>query len=264
MVTGREYANKVLEVYNMNPKAGYIWGTSGKKWTKADQEALEAKYYSNPKKYSDLELGAQIGSKWIGHNVWDCSGLTSERAKKLGLDYHHGSNSSYLYDCLYKGEKTSGLKLPVGAWVYTGTKSMKPHIGVVVDDEWVVEAQGTRNGVVKSKLSLSKWKYWGLGKGMVFDFIPGSNLKPVEPGTAVKVQNDPTKKPTLRRGSKGDSVKELQTILAKAGSTLAIDGIFGVGTQSAVRAFQSKHGLVVDGIVGPKTWAELEEVSVRD
>ena len=59
---------------------------------------------------------------------------------------------------------------------------------------------------------------------------------------------------------KGDEVRVLQTLLAKDGSTLEIDGIFGVGTQSAVKSFQKRHKLVVDGIVGPKTWAELEKL----
>jgi len=36
-----------------------------------------------------------------------------------------------------------------------------------------------------------------------------------------------------------------------------VDGIFGAETNAAVRTFQGGHGLVVDGIVGPKTWRSL-------
>lgn len=268
MPTGREYAKKVLEVYNMNPKAGYIWGTAGRLWTAGDQKALEEKYRRDPVKYADLKIGAEYGSKWINHRVWDCSGLTSERARQLGLSYHHGSNSSYNGDCEYKGVKTKDMKLPIGAWVYTGSKNNHPHIGVVVDDEWVVEAQGTKAGVVKTKISLAKWTYWGLGKGMEFDFVPGMSgnptkkepVSPTVPAESLKPAVQEKKRPTIRRGDRGEYVKELQTILRKTGSNLAVDGIFGIGTQSAVRTFQKKHGLVVDGIVGPKTWAELLKV----
>jgi hypothetical protein len=35
------------------------------------------------------------------------------------------------------------------------------------------------------------------------------------------------------------------------------DGRFGVGTRTAVEIFQRSHGLEVDGVVGPKTWAAL-------
>ena len=43
--------------------------------------------------------------------------------------------------------------------------------------------------------------------------------------------------------------------------TIAIDGIFGLKTYAAVRDFQSKNGLVVDGIVGPKTLTALEKAT---
>lgn len=262
MPTGREYAQEALKILDIRPAAGYIMGTAGKLWTAADQKALEQKYYSDPVKYSDYKLGAQVGKKWIGHRVWDCSGLTKDCAKKLGLNYHHGSNSSYNYDCVAKGEKTAGLKLPPGAWVYTGTTKNRGHIGIVIDDEWVVEAQGTNAGVVKSKLSLKKWTWWGLGKGITFEFTPGVNpiSKPVQPAKPAKTSSTASKipaYPTVRRGDKGEVVTQLQRLLSKDGSSLQIDGIFGPGTQSAVRAFQKKYGLTVDGIVGPQTWGKL-------
>lgn len=59
-------------------------------------------------------------------------------------------------------------------------------------------------------------------------------------------------KPTLKRGSRGEDVKDLQKRLA-----LLPDGIFGPLTEEAVKQFQSAHGLSADGIVGPKTWTAL-------
>ena len=262
MATGKEYVKLALEVYDMKPQAGYIWGTSGVTWTKERQAALEKKYNSDPGKYSDFKMGAKYGKKWIGHVVYDCSGLTSKLASKLGYSFHHGSNSSYRYDCAYKGQKTKGIKLPVGAWVYTGDASKHGHIGIVVDDENVVEAMGTLKGVTKSKISDKKWTYWGLAKGMEFDFIPGQEQ--TKPATDKKEEQTTEKTklyyPTLRRGAKGDLVSQLQTFLSMDGSKLAIDGIFGPGTQSAVRAFQKRYGLTVDGIVGPQTWGKLLEL----
>ena len=61
----------------------------------------------------------------------------------------------------------------------------------------------------------------------------------------------------LRKGDKGDDVKLLQHRLNILGSQLAEDGIWGVQTDSAVRGYQYRAGLTVDGIVGAKTKAAL-------
>ncbi len=61
------------------------------------------------------------------------------------------------------------------------------------------------------------------------------------------------------RSPSGSSlVRSLQRHLALAGySPGATDGLFGPRTRQAVYAFQTSHGLRVDGIVGPQTWAAL-------
>ncbi len=64
--------------------------------------------------------------------------------------------------------------------------------------------------------------------------------------------------PTVKKGSKGDAVRMLQQILTDFGySPGAVDGDFGTKTEKAVKEFQTDFSLVVDGIVGPKTWAAL-------
>jgi len=56
----------------------------------------------------------------------------------------------------------------------------------------------------------------------------------------------------LKRGLSGDPVKVLQ---AKLGVTA--DGIFGPGTETALKDYQKKHGLAVDGVAGPDTFAQM-------
>lgn len=53
-------------------------------------------------------------------------------------------------------------------------------------------------------------------------------------------------------GSRGEVVKQIQKALK-----LYTDGIYGVNTEEAVKAFQRDHGLTADGIVGPATLAKL-------
>ncbi|MBW8732598.1 MAG: peptidoglycan-binding protein, partial [Terrabacter sp.] len=63
--------------------------------------------------------------------------------------------------------------------------------------------------------------------------------------------------PVLRQGASGEAVKGLQRELVDAGYALTVDGSFGPATSSAVRAYQTRTGLVVDGVVGNNTWGSL-------
>jgi peptidoglycan hydrolase-like protein with peptidoglycan-binding domain len=70
--------------------------------------------------------------------------------------------------------------------------------------------------------------------------------------------------PTIHRGSKGAAVTLAQEALKlRFYDPGPIDGIFGAKTESAVKWYQSDHGLVSDGIVGPKTWAGLDPPLVK-
>lgn len=62
---------------------------------------------------------------------------------------------------------------------------------------------------------------------------------------------------TLRLGDRGADVSYLQRQLVAAGARLDADAIYGSATRNAVVAFQATHGLVADGIAGPKTWSTL-------
>ena len=69
-----------------------------------------------------------------------------------------------------------------------------------------------------------------------------------------------TQMPTLRMGSRRFEVHLLQANLKELGYHLGrVDGIFGRRTRASVMAFQADHGLVVDGIAGPQTWAAFDQ-----
>lgn len=62
----------------------------------------------------------------------------------------------------------------------------------------------------------------------------------------------------LKEGSSGPLVKQLQQRLKEKGfNPGTIDGVFGLGTKSAVRDFQKANKLEADGVVGQKTWNAL-------
>ncbi len=61
----------------------------------------------------------------------------------------------------------------------------------------------------------------------------------------------------VRRGDRGDRVKWIQHHLVRFGAKVVVDGVFGRKTERAVRSFQRRSGLLVDGVVGKGTRSAL-------
>jgi len=81
----------------------------------------------------------------------------------------------------------------------------------------------------------------------------GSIMRGSAPPPVVIPSVDPVGHPTVRRPAMG--VLEDEIIIIQKAVGVEADGKFGPLTEAAVRKFQIAHGLVGDGIVGPKTWA---------
>ena len=72
----------------------------------------------------------------------------------------------------------------------------------------------------------------------------------------------PSSSALSKQGSRGDEVTQIQQKLKNWGYyTGSVDGIFGPQTTAAVRQFQERNGLAVDGIAGPKT---LEAMGIQN
>lgn len=115
------------------------------------------------------------------------------------------------------------------------------------------------NGVQHSKTRNKKWTHWAVPKCIDDDTIV-TPTTPSDPDDGFPAS--PTWRPTIRKGNKGDVVRECQRILDKLGYNLGIcgvDGDYGTATDAAVRAFQREHGLIVDGVCGPMTWDALDK-----
>lgn len=61
----------------------------------------------------------------------------------------------------------------------------------------------------------------------------------------------------VKRGGRGKRVRIVQEWLSLHGASVAVDGVFGPATEEAVRRFQTRHDLRVDGVVGKHTYAAL-------
>ena len=92
-------------------------------------------------------------------------------------------------------------------------------------------------------------------------FRVGDVIALTAPTQEEKDGNDTYIRRTLRKGMVGDDVKELQSKLNELGHICGTaDGKFGSRTRYAVKAFQRRHRLKADGIVGPNTWEVLDSV----
>lgn len=80
--------------------------------------------------------------------------------------------------------------------------------------------------------------------------VTGGNTTDQNPPTEIDY---PPIDQVLRRGMQNEQVKTLQYLLKEAGYDVEIDGDFGRSTTAALRSFQKKSGLDVDGRAGPKT-----------
>lgn len=87
----------------------------------------------------------------------------------------------------------------------------------------------------------------------------------------VEAPDQPVERPMLKFGSRGTDVKFLQSMLLQLGEKLpkyGADGDFGRETEAAVKSFQKKafpgQPGEVDGIVGPKTWAKIDELAEKN
>lgn len=120
------------------------------------------------------------------------------------------------------------------------------------------------------------WKKYGFGWGgnytgpkkdwMHFEFMgtpadaaerTQAALRELSPGTT---QSDAAGAGPLRRGSTGPAVAALQERLNRGHpdfSHLVVDSDFGPSTEAAVREFQRRVSLTVDGVAGPRTLAAL-------
>lgn len=146
---------------------GYIWGQAGDVWTEAKQKSATR---DTTKKY---------GSKWIGYRVADCSGLFHWAFAKLGGYMYHGSDTMFrkyttANGKLKSGKRTDGKELLPGTamFVWKEKDQKYGHVGLFIGNGYVIEAASTQSGVIKTKVSNSKWTHWGELKGVDYGVKP--------------------------------------------------------------------------------------------
>lgn len=138
------------------------------------------------------------------------------------------------------------------------------HVGIVVSvsNGSIKVIEGNKNDAVSYRTIAVNGKYIR-GYGLP-NFASKSTSKETVSSTSSKGSVCQVELSVLKQGNKGGQVKALQALLVGYGYSIGasgIDGSFGPATLKAVKAFQAKSKIDVDGSVGPITWKKLLGVS---
>lgn len=236
----------------------YVWGASGQDCTPEkrtyfmNRSAIGAGDAELIRKRCQILNGSAAlcsGCKYYPGGaktrIQDCQGFMKEICKTVGITLKGGGCTSMWNDNSNWTEKGLIKDMPAGAvclvFKHNSSTGKMDHVGLHIGGGNIIHCSGE---VKRGKTSEKGWTHYAIPKG-----LEGGGLVP-DPG-----------KPTLRRGSRGEYVTLLQTMLVQRGYDIGkwgADGSFGAATESAVKSFQKDHGLTSDGIVGEKTWDALE------
>lgn len=222
------------------------WGHILKETNK--RKLIEAQAYNQKPDRASMILAADNNTF-----AFDCSGLVKSvlwgfKGKYIsltgGATYQAGGvpdlNAAGLIGACLMVAKMSERDPDPGELLY-----MRGHCGVYVGNGKVVECSPKwKNGVQVTELSARKWEKHG--------YLPW-----IEYGQSVKVLTIPPA--SLRLGSRGVRVQQLQECLNALGADLKEDAIFGSKTKAALMDFQLHANIRIDGIYGPQTKAKLHD-----
>ena len=218
-------------------KGIYVWGAQGQLLTSISPEWIRKKETSTAN--ANKAIGMYNKRKGIaGARAYDCSGLicwclTECKAKEQGFD-KTAEGLRQMCSKLSKPTEDGDLCFKI-------SDGKAHHVGMYVGGK-IVEAKGRAYGVVSSSVS-SSWNAFGRLNIKWDDEPKGYVLTRI-----------------LKKGCKGDDVKELQKKLMSLGYKLpkyGADGDFGKETDKYVRQFQVDKKLKADGIVGKNTCEKL-------
>ena len=195
------------------------------------------------------------GCKWQGKLAFDCRGFTYWCLLQACITIKGGGATSQYNTAANWAQRGDIGDMPdVVCCVFQRRNGRMQHTGLYIGGGKVIHCSA---GVQWGDTSDKAWTHYAIPAGLytVEEIAAAGKPAPEKPDPAKPAE---TVVFNLRRGSKGADVAKLQAALNALGYDCgAADGIFGVATEKAVRAFQKDNGLAVDGIAGKATQAEL-------
>ena len=195
------------------------------------------------------------GCKWQGKLAFDCRGFTYWCLLQAGIKIK-GSGATAQYNTAANWAQRGDISdMPdVVCCVFQRRNGRMQHTGLHIGGGKIIHCSA---GVQWGDTSDKAWTHYAIPAGLYTaeEIAAAGKPEPEKPDTSKPAE---TVVFNLRRGSRGSDVTKLQTALNSLGYDCGeADGIFGVKTEMAVRAFQAENGLAVDGIAGRFTQRAL-------
>ena len=152
-------AETVVKFAKSKLGCGYIWSGNGQILT----ESLLNELYD---KYPD-HIDKNIVKKWIGKQVYDCSGFVQKAFKEIKIDLHHNAERAYKYTKWETKEEMSNYPKDKVFITYRYSKADEKmvHTGIHIGGGKFIHAKGSKDGVILES-KVSSWTHWGIPKGL--------------------------------------------------------------------------------------------------
>lgn len=246
-----EKAEKVIELAQSCMGYPYVFGAWGEACTPANRKRRARSDHPTIISKCPVLNGTRGATcetcKWYNTKIFDCRGFTKwclETAEVIKLQ-GGGATSQYNYagNWARKGPISEMPNVVCCVFQHNSSTGKMQHTGLHIGNGDIIHCSvNVQTGSTADRA----WTHYAIPAGLYKD-------SEINKAGEVKVMR------TVKKGSSGEDVKQLQTMLNALGYDCGLaDGKFGTKTDTAVRAFQKKEGLMIDGVVGKQTWTLLE------
>ncbi len=152
-------ANAIILFAKSKIGCGYVWAGEGQVLTQSTLDSLYNQYPDN--------IDKNVVSKWMGRQVYDCSGFVMKAFETIGISLIHNAESAWEEtNWVSKGEIAN---LPPDKvcilYKYSADKGKMTHTGIYIGGSLFIHAKSSADGVVMEPMPYS-WTHWGIPAGL--------------------------------------------------------------------------------------------------
>ena len=150
-------ASEVVSFAKSKLGCGYVWSAEGQVLTQSNMKQFHSKYPKN--------VDTSIVKKWLGKEVYDCSGFVMKALQKVGIKIYHNCEIAWKSGIWASKGSISNYPKNKVCIVYKLSGGKMTHTGISLGNGKFIHAKGSKYGVVEESMPGS-WTHWGIPKGL--------------------------------------------------------------------------------------------------